>query len=878
MIEKLTLKNGIPVFIVETHASPVVSIQAWVKRGSAYEEPKVAGISHFLEHALFKGTKRRKVGEIANQIEARGGEVNAFTSFEETAYYTTLASRYFEDGIDILADALQNPLFDAEEMEKEKEVILEEIKRANDSPGKTLSQNLWKTLFDGTPYGRPVLGFVDTVSKINSKTLRSYFNQHYHAGTTSVFIVGDVDTDKAFDLVQKKFGKMKGGKKTEIKPFKIIPPRNPRLTFASRDVKECQVQLAWHAPEVTHPSIAALDIFCSSIGSGESSRLYQRLVKETKLCTDVSMGLVAMAHCGLGAMSFEVSPEHVETTIKECIDVVENAVLNGIKEREIERVKTSTESDVVAGKETVEGYARRLGYYHIQFGDPDYEKKYLEALLSTERQDAVEAAAKMLSQKPSVSIVHPKDCKLDHKSISTALNRTTKRKYHPVGEIAALRLNKQGNIRFVEKVVTSLPTVAMKIIFPGGSVDEAPGQLGLGNLFQRVWTSGTKSYSSLDITHTLESLGASIYSFSGKHTTGLSIEFLSKHWKSVKPLLSEILLAPTFPKDEIETERGILLREIQMEKDSPGSLCSQNFYKALYGDHAYGRSSLGSYNDVKNFTQYDLQQRYRDYIHQKNVVVSTVGNFDSETLETEMHEILKGLPESGRTVKPASKVPSHNQVNIAFEKKEPLFQSHILIGFLTSYFAEEDRYALKLLSSCLSGQGGRLFIELRDKQSLAYTVAPMSTDTPERSLFGFYIGCGPEKLVASIHGIRIELDKILSTPIPAKELERAKKYWTGRFELEMQRFSSQAMLFGLDELYGLGYEHSSKVPNKIKSVTSQDILKVAQKYLKPENATISIVHSHDVDEAFIRQSWDRGHGTIKPSKNVLSVTRTKDLS
>src|SRR5687767_2931010 len=124
MLERYTLKNGIPVFIVENHASPVVSVQAWVSRGSAYESERVAGISHFLEHALFKGTRRRRVGEIALEIESRGGEINAFTSFEETAYYTTLASRYFDDGLDVIADAIQNPLFDADEMAREREVIL----------------------------------------------------------------------------------------------------------------------------------------------------------------------------------------------------------------------------------------------------------------------------------------------------------------------------------------------------------------------------------------------------------------------------------------------------------------------------------------------------------------------------------------------------------------------------------------------------------------------------------------------------------------------------------------------------------------------------------------------------------------------------------
>src|SRR3989338_5017113 len=207
MIHKYSLRNGIPVFVVESHASAVVSIHAVVTRGSVHEPAGLAGISHFLEHSLFKGTKRRKVGQIALEIETHGGEINAFTSFEETAYYTTLASRYFAEGLDVIADAVTRPTFDPIEMEKEKEVILEEIKRAHDSPHRVQSMNLWKTAFAGTPYGRPVLGFESTVRKITARTLRSYFDRNYHAGTLSLFVVGDIDRDRVHQLAREQLSR-----------------------------------------------------------------------------------------------------------------------------------------------------------------------------------------------------------------------------------------------------------------------------------------------------------------------------------------------------------------------------------------------------------------------------------------------------------------------------------------------------------------------------------------------------------------------------------------------------------------------------------------------------------------------------------------------
>ncbi len=869
MIAKYTLKNGIPVFIVETHASPVVSIQAWVNRGSVYESEKEAGISHFLEHALFKGTKKRGVGQIASEIESRGGDINAFTSFEETCYYTTIASRYFAEGVDIIADAVQNPLFDAEEMAREKEVILEEIKRAYDSPYKVLSMNLWKESFAGTPYSRPVLGYESTVKNINHKSLKAYFDKHYHAGTLSLFIVGDIAKEKAFELVKSQFSKLKAQKPRNIPNLVPKPFRSPKVVAVGKDVQESHLQLAWLAPSVTDLRVPAFDVMCTSIGQGESSRLYQHLVKNKKIALDCSMGLVATAKGGLATTGLSVIPENLESALIETLDFLEKTASEGIEDSELERVKSSLEAEVVSGKETVEGYARRLGYYFIQFGDPDYERKYLEAVLAVDKDQATQTLNQILNSKPILSMIHPKDQSVETKTLRSILDRKRKKIGSRVSEQVKLELKKKNSIRFVEKIVTSLPIVSMKIIFPGGSREENKDNLGVGQLFQRLWASGTPSFSSVQIAHTLESLGASIDAFSGKHTLGLSVEFLSKHWPIVKPLLTDILLNPTFPKHEFETEKNILLREIKAERDFPGAVCQLNLMKSIYGSHPYGRSSLGTEQSISKLTPKDLKDYYLRFVHKQNAIISTVGAFQKNVWESEIQNILEKLPENGHAPQTKLTIESKNKLQIVTEKKTPLFQSHLLIGFLTNDIHDPDRYAMKILSSCLAGQGGRLFLELRDKQSLAYTVSPMNSDTPEKGFFGFYIGCSPEKLFTAIQGMRRELDKVLNETISSKELERAKQFWIGRFELDLQRFSSQAIVYGLDEMYGLGYDHALKVSEKIRSVTREQIQKAAQRFLKPEHATLSVVHPEELDKSIVERAWISPNSQIQPSSKTL---------
>ncbi len=856
MIAKYRLPNGIPVFVVETDAAPVVSIQAWVSRGSAYESEKVAGISHFLEHALFKGTRHRDVGEIALEIESRGGEVNAFTSYEETAYYTTLASRYFEDGLDVIADAIQNPAFDPEEMVREREVILEEIKRAQDSPGKMVATNLWGTCFANTPFGRPVLGFQETVSKIDAPVLRNYFNKNYHARSVSLFIVGDVDKDDAFQAAKRKLSRMPKGADTKLpKHLKMPNASSVRIIPIARDIQQCQVQIGVPTRDIADPSTPILDLMCSAIGQGESSRLYQRVVKEKRLALDVSMGLAATGRCGLAALGLVASPDKMEEAVAECMDVLWETAQGGLEEGELDRVRNSLESDVIGGKETVDGYARRLGYYYIQFGDPGYEKKYLDDILGVDLDDTTTALRGLLQKKPVVSMAHPMAYKVDKKSLTSRFQKKGSFKKAAKHSVESEKTERLG-VTLISKRVTHLPIVSMKFVFAGGSKEESAEQFGLTTLFQRLWTSASRSYGPKELSHVLESLGADVSSFAGRNTHGLDIEFISKQWSVIRPILGELLTEPTFPEEEFETERAILLKEIQSERDTPGQICNQNFQGAMYGkDHPYGRSHLGTKSAVEKLTAADLKKFFREYVHRGHLVVSSVGSFPQTDWASELEPILKLLPPNGRAEKKLATQPAPTGPRVLTARKEPLYQSHVLVGFQGARFDQPERLALKVLSSCLAGQGGRLFLELRDKQSLAYTVAPMASDGPIPGVFAFYIGCSPEKLERALRGIRIEIEKVLEKPLPATELKRAKEYWIGRFELDLQRYGSQASLFGLDEYYGLGHRHGMEMPAKMKAVTAAEVQAAARRFLDLSKPTFSIVHNQDLTEAQVLEAW-----------------------
>src|SRR5688572_10396736 len=200
-----TLKNGLKVIVDENHAAKVVAAQVWVRVGSADEREGEFGLAHVHEHMLFKGTERRKVGEIAADIEAAGGEINAWTSYDQTVYHVTIASHELEVALDILADAVQHSTFDADELGRELEVVLEELRRGNDTPSRVASEMLFETAYRAHPYRRPVIGYVDSVKSFTRDGILAFYRRWYQPRNMCLVVTGDVNAEKVVEKAERLF-------------------------------------------------------------------------------------------------------------------------------------------------------------------------------------------------------------------------------------------------------------------------------------------------------------------------------------------------------------------------------------------------------------------------------------------------------------------------------------------------------------------------------------------------------------------------------------------------------------------------------------------------------------------------------------------------
>ena len=302
-LTRYELDNGMKVLLMPSSVAPVVACNVWVGVGSADETPQEAGLAHVHEHMLFKGTSRRGVGEIAREVEAAGGHINAFTSFDQTCYYVVLSSRFFEASLDILADAIRHSSFDADELERELEVIQEEIKRGDDNPSRVASLKLFEAAFREHPYRLPVIGTSASVDSFDRDDVVRFFQKHYVPENMTLVLGGDFKVERARELIEEHFGGFDGSGGYAPVSAPPSPSRPACARRARRGRPRHALRIGFHVPAVTHDDIAAIELLGTIMGQGEASHLNQKIVRERELTHSIYAGSYTPREAGLFIVS-----------------------------------------------------------------------------------------------------------------------------------------------------------------------------------------------------------------------------------------------------------------------------------------------------------------------------------------------------------------------------------------------------------------------------------------------------------------------------------------------------------------------------------------------------------------------------------------------
>ena len=848
LVEKYTLGNGLTVVIRPNPSSPVVAVQAWVKAGSTTEPAERAGMSHILEHMAFKGTKRRGPGEIAREVESVGGEINAYTSFDQTVYHITLSGRFLENALDILADTLGNSVFDAAELSRELEVILEEVRMNEDNPGRVVSNALFREAYKVHPYGRPVIGYVDTIRKTTREDLLAYFRKYYVPGNMVLVIAGDVDPYTSRPMIEKTFGRLPPGSAPESPRPPEPAQRETRVVVKERDARRAYLEMGFHGPSMMDPDVYAWDLMSMILGNGEMSRLYRDVKDGKGLVDSVGASSYTPRDPGILFVDGTLAPSKAREALKEILLDTFRMTAAPPAGAELVRAKTATETDFLYSLESQSSLARHVGFYETTLNDAAFEQTYLRKIRAVTADDVRAVAKKYLvPENLTVSAVFPtgQGGVLPADAVRTIAREAYEEATAPspkTGKKRAVVKEVLGNgIRVIVRENHAVPVVAVEAGFLAGVRGEPVGKAGVSNLTAAMLVKGTAQRSAREISEAVENMAADLSGYSTRNSFGLTGKFLQRDFEKGFRLFAESLLEPSFPAEELEKKRIETLGVLKQQKDQLTQATFLLFLAAQYGGHPYGRNPLGTEDSVRAIAPSDLKAYYGRWADPRNMVIAISGDIDAEEALAAVRKAFGEMPQRpGYAPLGALPVPSHDAV-MKVEEQRDKQQAHFVIGYPGARFTDPDRYALDVLGSALAGMGGRLFVNLRDRKSLAYSVTSFSSDQVDPGFFAFYMGTSAEKLDVAIADTLSEIADVKKGGVTREEFERAKKWMIGTYEIGLQSNNSYADKMVYNELYGTGYEETFTAPEKIAAVRLSDVNRLAASILDPGKYTIAIL-------------------------------------
>jgi zinc protease len=829
--QKWVLPDGLTLIVQEDRSAPVASVQAWCSTGSIYEDEKLgAGLSHILEHMLFKGTKTQSSNAIAQKIQDVGGYINAYTSFDRTVFWIDVPKDGVSTALEILSDAMMNSTLPPEEYTKEQEVIRREFAMGLDDPDRQAGLLLFATAYQRHPYRLPVIGEMEIYNQLTQEQVIQYYKSRYVPNNLTFIVVGDVDAEKIRQQLADFF---KSYPEKSLKPI-FVPEEPPQL--GRREVHDefatelTRLSLAWHIPEITHPDVPALDLLSTILGEGRSSRLYRRVREESGLAFGVSAFSYTPGDPGLLGVDATVDPKKRDATEQLILQIIAEVKEAGVTADELMKAKKMSLSHHLDALTTMRGQASDLGSNWLLTRNLNFSRDYLTAVQKVTLDDIRRVAAKYLvDQNLTVASLNPKGSLGAKQEVS---------KPPAVAEIQKFELS--NGLRLLVREDPRLPLVSMSAVFRGGLLAETPEKNGITRLTARGLLKGTKTRTAEQIANQIEAIGGSISSDAGNNSMSVGVHVMKPDLKTGVDLLSDVLLNANFPEKAVAREKEVQIAGIKQEEEQLTAVARNILRQALFGDHPYALRANGSPESVQHLTQKDLIGVRDNYLVAKNGVISVFGNVNAAEVKQLFEQALRGM-KPGQLALTNARPPAPITKTETVESIKEKAQGVIMVGYRGVDMFNKDRHALELIDEASSDLGSRFFIRIREQMGLAYYVGASQMQGLVPGLFAFYLGTDPQKIEPVKTALLDEIRKLASEGLTQEELTRAKKKLIGQHQIAMQSNDSFGYQCALDELYGLGFDHYKSLERDVEAVTLDETKQVAAKYFRDQPYVLATV-------------------------------------
>ena len=844
-VRRTVLPNGLTVLTRHDTSAPVVAIVTYVRAGYFDETDDVVGIAHVLEHMFFKGTPSRGVGDIARETKAVGGYLNAATIYDHTVYYTVLPSSGFVTGLDVQFDAYAHSQIDADELRRELEVIIQEAKRKSDNPGAVASETLFELLHDHHRIRRWRIGREAGLRALDRDAMLGFYRNFYRPEQTVLTIVGDVDHDIALAEVTRRYGALARGTPTLSPGPEETGLPGFRYRDLSGDIGQTQVAFGWRTPGTLDEATPTLDILAMVLGGGRSSRLY-RGVREKKLATSVSAYDYTPTSLGVFVVHAESPPERAAEAARAIWAQLREVRERGVSEAELLRAKSLYESRWVRRLEDMEGQANYLAEWEAH-GDWRRGEDYLQRALAVTPDEVLTMARRYLDpEQASVVIYRPAS------SAEIATGASAMRAFldaAPVVDVTPATLpileapavhtrlrieREQAGVR-VYRTESGTPLLVRRkagalvhagVFAVGGSRDEPATHAGLTSMLVRSALKGTALRSAEQIAEEGELLGGSVGGGAASESFGWSISVPARNAAAALALLGDVAQHPTIPDSALDTERAVALSDLTALRDDMYRYPMRLATMAAFEGHPYGVPVNGDESSLPRITPEGVRAWHAARFLNGPTMLAIVGDADQDELAAMMAAPFGDL--RGGIMAPLEP-PNWPTALVQRIESRDKAQTALAMLFRGPARGDASRFAAQMIASVASGLGGRFFDELRDKQSLGYTVHAFSSERMLAGAFGAYIATSPEKEDVARRGLLLEFAKLRELPVTNRELEQAQTYAIGTHAIQQQ--SGGSVMAEMVDAYMFGGLHElTEYEDRVRAVTADQMMMLAREY------------------------------------------------
>lgn len=863
-VRKTVLDNGLTVLTKEVHTAPVVSLQVWYKVGSRNEAAGVNGLSHQLEHLMFKGTTDRPI-QFGRLFSALGSQFNAFTSYDETAYFGTVERDKLEPLLVLEADRMEKSLNGSEQLASEKRVVISELQGYENGPGYRLNRAVMRAAFPDRPYGLPVGGTKADVEKFTLEQVQSYYQTYYSPDNATLVITGDFATEPVLKSIKQTFGQVPKLPKTAAKPNKAtvtkeLPAKTPIIL--KQPGSAALLQVVYPLPDINHPDVPAIDLMDTILSGGRSSRLYQALV-ESGLASSVSASPAELIEPGWYSISATAAPGQELSKI----DQVLQQSLAGLQhqevtEEELKRAKSQLQAAFVLGNQDITSQATQLGYSQTVAGDYQYIERYLKAIAKVSAADVKRVSKTYLnSAKQTVGFFEPTLPGGKPGASSAGAGRTVENfspgkpvdpaevaKYLPPATSATAstlqplpeQVTLANGLRVLLLPDHSAPTINLSGQIEAGSDFDNNQQAGTASLTAANLMNGTQTKNALTLAKALEDRGASLGFSASREGVSIGGNALAANLPILIQTLADVVQNATFPAEQLELSRQRALIALKLESDDPRRLGRRAFQQAIYpANHPF--HTFPTEDSLKSINRADLVHFYQEHYRPDTTVLALVGDFDPAQVRTLLNNTFGKWQAKGK--RPVLSFPTVSLPKATMRLNQVIpgkAEAVTYIGYNAISRKDPRFYTALVLNQILGGNtlSSRLGTEVRDRQGLTYGIFSAFQAGIHPGPFLISMQTAPNDTQKAIASTLALLKQLREQGVTEVELSTAKRAITSSYPVDLAKPSELVDVILSNSVFGLDREELRSFPKRIEEVSLAEVQQAIQELIHPENLVI----------------------------------------